>query len=150
MEGNSDYALWIDADMLFPENTISRLLSRDKKIVGANYRRRHYPKTTFTAANGNLTKLIEVQTTNDSPPLEKVEFLPGGMMMIHREVYQTTAAPYYLIQYNPRFNLEIGEDYYFCEKVRSAGHEIWIDHELSREVAHIGTFSYSCNLPFKS
>jgi hypothetical protein len=33
------------------------------------------------------------------------------------------------------------EDVTFCRKVRARGHEIWVDHDLSREVRHIGSIS---------
>ena len=150
MEGKNEWAFWIDGDMKFPIDAIERMMSREKKIIGCNYRRRRYPRTTFTAANGNLMNLIEVQTTDSSPELEKVNYIPGGMMLVHRSVYDTVARPYYAVQFNPRFNLEIGEDLYFCEKASTMGFELWIDHAVSRDVSHVGAFSYSCNLPFKS
>lgn len=150
LEGKDEWAFWLDGDMKFSADSITRMISRDKKIIGCNYRRRRYPKTTFTAANGNLMNLIEVQTTDASPEIESVNYLPGGMMLVHRSVYETISQPYYAVQYNARFNLEVGEDCFFCEKVRAAGIELWIDHAVSRDVSHIGAFSYSCNLPFKT
>ena len=36
----------------------------------------------------------------------------------------------------------LGEDYYFCERAREAGFEIWCDGDLSRELAHIGQKAY--------
>jgi len=150
MDGKNEWAFWIDGDMKFPADAIERMISRDKNIIGCNYRRRRYPKTTFSAANGNLMNLIEVQTTDASPDVERADYLPGGMMLVHRSAYEALSWPYYAVQYNPRFNLEVGEDYFFCEKARGAGLELWIDHGVSRDVSHIGAFSYSCNLPFKS
>ena len=35
-----------------------------------------------------------------------------------------------------------GEDVYFCTMARVHGFEVWVDHDLSKEVTHIGQFEY--------
>ena len=34
------------------------------------------------------------------------------------------------------------EDVTFCNKVRAAGNQIWIDHDLSREIRHVGSVAF--------
>jgi hypothetical protein len=36
-----------------------------------------------------------------------------------------------------------GEDYAFFEKARRAGFDFWLDHDLSKEVRHMGSFGFS-------
>ena len=38
--------------------------------------------------------------------------------------------------------VDIGEDRMFCRALRAAGHEILIDHDLSKEIGHIGQYTY--------
>ncbi len=57
-------------------------------------------------------------------------------MLIRTSVFNALQKPY--------FNLAAegdqlrGEDYYFCEKARAAGFEIWCDGDLSTQIGHIG------------
>ena len=34
----------------------------------------------------------------------------------------------------------LSEDYYFCQIAGRQGFDIWIDHDLSKEIKHVGTF----------
>jgi hypothetical protein len=39
-----------------------------------------------------------------------------------------------------------GEDFYFQEKLRSIGHEIFIDMNLSRQIRHVGQWAFGPEL----
>jgi len=146
MKSDFDYIFWVDSDMKFPIDAPIRLLKRNKAIVGANYRRRRFPNPNFTGMLGSSGKFTEFQTKDDSPPMELIDVLPHGLVMVHRSVYETIPQPHYLQEYIPELNLEIGEDIFFCQQAQKAGYEVWCDQELSREVAHIGIFHFNYNL----
>lgn len=146
LKSNCDYAWWIDSDMAFPPDACLRLLNRGVPLVGANYRKRYFPNPHFTAMNGKPGQTSIFETTDDSPPLEKVDCLPHGMMLVHRSVYERLPAPHYIFEYSAENNTEVGEDYYFCAKARTHGIDVWCDHELSRQISHIGIFNYNYNL----
>ena len=38
--------------------------------------------------------------------------------------------------------LTVGEDVTFCRKLRDAGFEVLLDHDLSKDVYHVGEFRY--------
>ena len=47
----------------------------------------------------------------------------------------------------------LGEDYYFCNKMREAGIRMWCDIDLSYQVGHVGQWVFTpgqstCALPF--
>jgi hypothetical protein len=140
------HIFWVDSDMKFPIDAPLRLLKRNKPIVGANYRRRRFPNPNFTGMSGSSGNFREFQTTDASPPMELIDVLPHGLVMVQREVYQNVPQPHYLQEFIPSLNLEIGEDIFFCQQAQKAGYEIWCDQELSREVAHIGIFHFNYNL----
>jgi hypothetical protein len=146
LKSDFDYIWWVDSDMKFPIDAPIRLLKRGKHIVGVNYRRRRFPNPTFTGMMGTSGQFTEFQTTDNSPPMEKIDVLPHGCVLVHRSVYEKIPQPHYLQEYIPSLNLEIGEDIYFCQQAQKAGFEVWCDQELSREVAHIGIFHYNYNL----
>ena len=146
MKSDFDYIFWVDSDMKFPIDAPIRLLKRNKAIVGANYRRRRFPNPNFTGMLGSSGQFTEFQTKDDSPPMELIDVLPHGLVMVHRSVYEKIPQPHYLQEYIPELNLEIGEDIFFCQQAQKAGYEVWCDQELSREVAHIGIFHFTYNL----
>jgi hypothetical protein len=37
---------------------------------------------------------------------------------------------------------DVGEDIVFCRALRAAGHTIYCDHDLSKEIGHIGQHTY--------
>jgi hypothetical protein len=37
----------------------------------------------------------------------------------------------------------LGEDYMFSEKLRHAGIKLWIDHDVSQQIGHVGDFKYT-------
>ena len=146
MKSDFDYAWWVDSDMKFPIDAPIKLLQRQVPLVGANYRRRRFPNPGFTGMMGNPGSFTELVTDDDSPSMQKVDVLPHGMMMVHRSVYEKVPQPHYLQEFVPELNLEIGEDIYFCSKAKQAGFDCWCDHDLTKEIAHIGIFHFNYNL----
>ena len=146
MKSTADYAWWIDSDMTFPIDSYAQLINRKVQLVGCNYRRRYFPTPNFTAMNGTLGNQIEIETTDQSPSIERVDGIPHGMMMVHRSVYEQIPAPHYLMEWNKEKRVELGEDYYFCQKAKEFGINVWLDHALSRQISHIGTYHYDYNL----
>lgn len=146
MKSDFDYAWWVDSDMKFPIDAPLKLLKRGVPLVGANYRRRRFPNPGFTGMQGKPGSYTELVTDDNSPAMEKVDVLPHGCVMVHRSVYEKIPQPHYLQEYVPELNLEIGEDIFFCSKAKEAGFDVWCDHELSKEISHIGIFHFNYNL----
>lgn len=146
MNSDFDYAWWVDSDMKFPIDTPIRLLQRNVPLVGCNYRRRRFPNPGFTGMMGKPGAFSELVTDDNSPAMQEVDVLPHGCVMVHRSVYERTPQPHYIQDYVTELNLEIGEDIYFCQKAKDAGFQVWCDHELSKEISHIGIFHYNYNL----
>ena len=146
LKSDFSHIWWVDSDMKFPIDAPLRLLARDKDIVGVNYRRRRFPNPNFTGMSGSPGNYTEFQTTDNSPAMEMCDVLPHGLVLVRRKVYETIPHPHYLQEYIPELNLEIGEDIYFCQKCIQNGFEVWCDHELSKESAHIGIFHFNYNL----
>jgi len=146
LKSDFEYAWWVDSDMKFPIDAPIKLLKRGVPLVGANYRRRRFPNPGFTGMMGQPGGFTELVTDDNSPAMQEVDVLPHGMVMVHRSVYEKIPQPHYLQEFVPEMNLEIGEDIYFCRKAKENGIPVWVDHELSREIAHIGIFHFNYNL----
>jgi cellulose synthase/poly-beta-1,6-N-acetylglucosamine synthase-like glycosyltransferase len=143
---NADYVLWIDADMRFPKTTIQRLLAHDKDIVGVNATTRHYPvKPTAKNLQADFEKKESTWVPVDSldkTGIERVTAIGCGVMLVKRKVFEETPKPWFWF-YDLAGNKILGEDIHFCVAAHDAGFETWVDHDLSKEIGHIGQYTYS-------
>lgn len=131
--------LSIEDDMSFPPDALHKLARHKKAIVGANYSVNKGKPLRFTAANTDRTVL----TKEDSEGLEEVSLLPQGFTLVAREVYESIPKPWFLMGYSPVSGNYVYQDYYFSEKARQAGYKLYVDHDLSKQIIHIGTRYYT-------
>lgn len=139
IDGGYTHLLWIDSDMRFPRDMLARLLRHGVPIVGINASMRNPPyKTTAMTAPG-----VNCITNRDSSGLEKVQRMGMGVVLHTVEVLHAIhKRPYFTFEYLKSRHKHRGEDYYFGEKVTKAGFRLVIDHDVSKEVGHVGSFAH--------
>jgi hypothetical protein len=136
------HVLFLDDDMRFPKDALVRLLLHTVPVVGANYVTRgideklNKPRPLAVTDGGNRL----VYTRDDSTGLEEVEAFGTGVMLIQATLFEQIAFPWFEAYY--KHGRHHGEDYDFCRKVRESGARVFIDHDLSKEVRHVGEFEY--------
>lgn len=140
VDGGYDWLLFLDSDMRFPADTILRLLSHQAPFVAANYTTRRAPAE--PVAFKRIGTLEKLWTDEDSTGLEECAACGLGVALIHREVFEKMEKPWFLIPYLAEQDGNWGEDVWFCNQARKAGFPIQIDHDLSKEVTHIGLREY--------
>jgi hypothetical protein len=142
LEINADYVLWLDSDMLFPSTTAIRLLGHNKDIVCSNYMKRAQPlQTVAYPERGDWDNWLPLEYDQE---LQEVEGIGMGCMMMKTDVLRNIETPYFAFEY--KNNEWHGEDFYFQKKLRDAGHKIWVDMNLSRQVRHVGQWAFGPNL----
>lgn len=129
-----DYILFLDDDMRVPMGTIMLMLKRQVDIIGANCARREFPPA--PTAKGFDNELV--YTRENSTGIEEVKSVGTGIMLINTDVLKNIPAPWFCEDPVSR----IGEDVWFCNQARTAGYKIFIDHDISKDVVHIGEFDY--------
>lgn len=130
--------LWfVDSDMSFPAETLVRLMSHKKQIVGCTYARRTLP-------HDNLCVPLDRKPVNVGGGLIQVDRLPTGCVLIHLDVFKNMKRPYFRFEAVEE-DIEKGigpstgaEDYYFFDQCRKQGFEVWLDVDLSWNVTHWG------------
>jgi hypothetical protein len=145
-----DAILWIDADMMFPPDSLIRLLSHRVPIVGADYRLRMPP---FPRIGHwiNPEKPFEdyIPIPDDAPQAgldDKMAVLGFGLILTHMRVFGNPQwpRPWFIRTWmanaarrdNPSgFSTE---DSIFCTMARACGFKIHCDLDLTKEVSHIG------------
>jgi len=137
-ESGATHILFIDSDMEFPQDLMLRLARHDVPIVAANCISRR-PPFLMTAR----THESEVITRPESQGLEKVERVGFGVILIDIHVFERVPLPWFEFAWlGSETACYRGEDYGFCDKARAHGFEIHIDHDVSQQIGHVGTFAY--------
>ena len=144
LEIKADYLLFVDADMRFPKDTLKILMAHDKDIIGVNATTRSEPVKP-TAKNIVLQEdgLVDWMPiySNVKSGIEKVDGIGCGVMLIKRKVVEDIEMPYFYFEQLGN-NKILGEDIYFCIKAKDAGVDTWVDHDLSKQIKHIGQYVY--------
>jgi len=146
LRDGATHLLWLDDDMRFPQDTLLRLFSRGKDIVGVNYVTRRMPTIPITIQTTGLeegTIKKRLFPSEEDPALVPVDAVGFGAVLIRAPVFNTIGPRPWFEQYFSReHDCWIGEDVHFCMLARAAGHTVWVDTELSTEIAHCGAFEY--------
>lgn len=142
----ADYILWLDSDMRFPKDTLARLLLHKQDIVGVNYSTRGVPPK-FVAIKDSAAG-ERLPTTEKSSGLEPAEAIGFGVVLMRTAVLgrlhdPKEEGPWFFYRWREDTRSMVGEDVFFAELMEKAGVEIMVDHDLSKEVRHIGSFEYS-------
>jgi hypothetical protein len=130
------HVLWIDTDMSVPRETAVLLALHDRPIVACNYVVRQ-ASGLFTAFRDDARVVTDAASTG----LEAVEYCGMGAMLMRTDVVASLARPWFRHGLNDHGG-DIGEDVGFCRALRAAGHTIYIDHDLSKAVGHIGQHTF--------
>jgi len=130
------HVLWLDTDMSVPRELAVLLWMHDQPIVACNYRVRQ-DSGLFTAFRDEQ----RVATTATSTGLEAVEYAGMGAMLMRTDVVDGLGRPWFRHGLN-EFGGDIGEDVMFCRALGAAGHTVYIDHDCSKVVDHIGQHTY--------
>lgn len=125
------HILWLDADMTFPPDAALRLLAHDKEVVAANYVTRVPPSRPTAVRDGKFI------SSSGQSGLEEVDHVGMGVFLLNTSVVRDLPSPRFWYD-SPTET----EDVYFCRLLRNAGQTIYIDHDLSQEVGHIGLHTY--------
>lgn len=133
LEARADYVLFMDDDLVFPPNSLERLLSHKKDVVGPVYLQRNPPYVTLGDPIDDIKS-----------GLGQMRYIPGGLMLMDTTIFGKINPPWFKFEWrsdkcspdNP--DGTIGEDVGFCWSVWNAGCDVWCDYDLSYEVIHLG------------
>lgn len=137
----STHVLWLDSDMMFPPDTLQRLLTHDLPVVAGNYVTRQAPHKTvaYTDVENWSSYLVH---EDDQPDLIEVQAVGLGCMLLDLQVAREIPRPLFQIRWQKSSGDYLGEDFVFCEILRTHGHKIMIDTALSKQLIHLGTKAF--------
>lgn len=132
------HILWADTDMSFPPSAYHTLQAWGLDIVGVNYSRKSAGRRP-TAYKADFSG-----PAHQAKGLEEVAVCGFGLLLMKTSVFETISKPWFAMQpVAPEYDETLTDDVHLCTKLRQAGHKIHIDHDLSREISHVGEFPYT-------
>jgi hypothetical protein len=142
-----EYLFFIDSDVGWSGDAITKLVNHKKDIVGAAYRVK------------NDNELYPVYLTDEKQDgLIRAIGLPGGFLCIHRPVIErlVTSVPSYKWVVNGEFirvpalftrvlmdDRMVSEDMMFGRRAMAAGYQLWFDPDVT--MSHIGRQAFIGN-----
>lgn len=134
------HLMFIDSDLTFPEDGITRLMSHKKDIIGGAYNMKSLPPTStikLCDENGEFISKKDFEVPADKP--FKVYAVPTGFMLIRLDAIKDMIDPF---DFGKKENGElIGEDVNFCIRAqKEMGLDIWCDASI--KIGHIGQYLY--------
>lgn len=133
------HILWLEDDMKFPPEALHMLFARRQMWVGANYPIRSGPPFTNTALAFDQSR---VRTRADSTGLEACLYTGYGCALMDVTIFDKVETPWFEFPWKGDGNYATS-DWYFSEKVRAAGIPIYVDHDLSKLIGHVGSHTYN-------
>lgn len=146
----ADYVLWIDSDMVFEPDIISRFLKHmedGKEFVCGIYFARKLPTSPVIAKeikwdqDKNNTITHDVTKFTDYPKDQVFEIAGCGLaccMMSTKLIFETAAA-FGMSPFEPLPGLS--EDYSFCWRIGKRGIKMYCDSTI--KVGHVGTYLFT-------
>jgi hypothetical protein len=127
LNANCDYTFFVDDDMVFPKDTLTKLIQDDKDVVGALYYKRGLP----------LEKVIEGEV---SEGVFKCQSIGAGLFLAKNSIFMKMRKPWFDTKVDGIGQTVVGDSFRFCDLVRDAGFEVWCDSTLN--IGHIGEIIY--------
>lgn len=135
-EVRASHLLFLDSDMVFPADTLRRLLAHEVDFAASIYRQRNAPFDIICEVAGGSP------TISAKDGLREMKRVPLGCALIRMSVFERLKRPYFRIVADERSGVEVGEDLTFCDAVRLAGVKIWADMVLAHQIGHVGQSIY--------
>lgn len=143
IKNRCSHLLFLDSDQTYPAQTAHMLAQHGKLIVGCNVAIKRFPSLpTARTKNPAWCGGDVVYTRPESRGLQPVWRLGFGVMLIHMDVFKRIPAPWFEILWDEQAQEYRGEDWRFCELLEEAQIPIFIDHDLSKLVGHVGHYTF--------
>lgn len=133
---NPDWLMFLDSDVYPPKNAYDRLRSHELDVISAVY---HVQKGIVHPAMWNLDEdgMLSGVAQYESNMIVEADAIGLGCCLVHSRVFDDIDPPY--VRWTQGYeehewdmsdiqeDVGIGEDFYFCHKVKEAGYHIYVD-----------------------
>ena len=129
------HLLFVDDDMVFPPETLRKLLDGDLDIYGTIAHPRDITNNTTV-----VDKEGKIVNRNNIPKFTFECSHLGGIFLIKLDIFKHIPQPWFATEADKNGFTTMGEDAYFCKKAIESGYKIWCNPSI--KIGHIGDFSF--------
>lgn len=140
IDAGQTHLMFLDDDMVFEPQILGIMLGRRQPVVCTNYLIKTEPAADFVAVGLNGQR---VATSEHSTGLVPIAYSGFGVSVFEVGVFKDTPQPYFLPKFIPESNSYTTEDNPFYERVRNAGHTVYLDQDASKLVSHLGSKAWN-------
>lgn len=132
------HLLFLDDDMTFPPDLLDTFASRGVPVVAANCCKKTTADLCYTAMgfDGNVIESKGKTGTQEAAQVGT------GVMLIDLEAVGHVEDPWFSMQWLPKEGRTCGEDVFFCWRLREHGVKMYVDHDVSNAVGHVGSYEF--------
>ena len=128
------HLMFLDDDMKFEPQVLDILLGRRQPVCAVNYVIKQEP-VEFVAVGLNGRRVI---TEEKSTGLQDIAYTGFGVSVFETRVFEKTPQPWFLPEWVPELKTYTTEDNPCYRRIREAGFPVYLDHDASKLVEHIG------------
>jgi GT2 family glycosyltransferase len=129
LKSSCTHLFTLDSDCIPKPGTIQKLLARDLPVVVA-------PHATVVGEEVGVMALDRVpdgyRQHRPMSGFQKCDAVGGSGILVRREVLEELGPPWFMFEYDQNGLLSKGEDFYFSDRLKAAGYEIWVDFALTQ------------------
>lgn len=134
LSSDVDYVFFLDADMIYPHDSLVTLLSHDKEVVQGFYVTRRLPTLPVHFNTIKLDGHLAEESNRVFPEHGLVEQAAGGFggVLVRRDVLEKMQFPYFKLYFDEQETGKVllGEDIYFFLQLEKLGIKAWLDCDL--------------------
>lgn len=143
LDFEATHILFWDSDIKAPPDAIVRLVNHHLPIVAVNYAKKE-PEARPTAYIDTADYTGPCFTQDHHTGLQQVTSCGFGLMLIEASVFEKLSPPFFQFTQIGQNGIKTEtEDVFFCHKAIEAGFDIVIDHDLSKQIGHIGDWEFT-------
>lgn len=136
LDANMTHLMFLDDDMTFEPTLLETMLGRRHDVVCTNYLIKTIPATDFVAVGLDGKR---VPTMKDSTGIVPIAYSGFGASVFSTEVFRKVPQPWFQPDFDLVTSSYTTEDNPFYRKAREAGYTIYLDHDASKQIAHVGS-----------
>lgn len=132
------HLLMLDDDMVFPGDVVDTFVSRDVDFIAANYVTKGLDSKPTAMGDGGK-RVHSLGKTG----VEEVGWVGLGCCLLRlSDAVKAIKRPHFECVWLEETQTYLGEDFYFAEKLRFGDVKLWVDHDVSQKIGHVGDYTY--------
>jgi hypothetical protein len=128
----------LDDDMIFHPTILDVLAGRRQEVVAVNYLIKTDPAESAEFVACGLTG-GRIRTREQDTGIVPIAYTGFGASLFDLEAFKRTPQPWFQPRFDPATDTYTTEDNPCYERLRNAGATVYLDHDASKLVSHLGT-----------